>query len=73
MHHLVIIATHPLLLAAAQGAGRRIVRWLVLLILLGTTIVATVHFSRRHRRGADETGAKHDEWPRNPGSRGLHE
>jgi hypothetical protein len=72
MHHLVV-AANPLLLAVARGAGRRIIRWVVLLIILGAAITATVHFSRRHRRRADETRARTDEWPRPPGSRGMHE
>jgi hypothetical protein len=67
MHH-VLVASNPLVIAAARSAPRRIGRWIVLLVVIVGACYAAVHLSRssKHHSPDDDTGA--DDWPRRPTS-----
>jgi hypothetical protein len=65
MHHILVTAS-PFLVAAAQPIGRRILRWIVLLLIVVGATFAVIRFSRRRHQEGEGRDPRADEWPRHP-------
>jgi hypothetical protein len=67
MDHL-LVASNPFVIAAVRSGGRRIVRWIVLLVVVAAACYTAVRISRRRHDTSQDADARADEWPRRPTS-----
>ncbi len=67
MDHLFLVS-NPFVIAAVRSGGRRIVRWIVLLLIVAAACYVAVRISRRRHDTSQDADTRADEWPRRPTS-----